>query len=221
MATIFVLERLWHVALTMRRASPSAMAVLPTPGSPMRTDCFCAAGQDLHHAGIRRRGRSPDRSFRAGEGGEVRPYFSSAETCPRVRVGDALVATQFARLGAPGRASGRRLESFFERRPPCSSSRQEMSVLTKSSLSLLASPGRIQDFFRCGLRKVSAELAPEPWRRLVSFRVGASGRGRRSLEQWLDQTSSVPTAEHQMFAVDPWCENFCARTCAACTASWP
>jgi hypothetical protein len=35
-----VLQALGHVARTMRCASPSTMAVLPTPGSPMRTGLF-------------------------------------------------------------------------------------------------------------------------------------------------------------------------------------
>jgi len=35
----------------MRCASPSTMAVLPTPGSPMRTGLFfCPAAKDLDHA---------------------------------------------------------------------------------------------------------------------------------------------------------------------------
>ena len=34
------LERLGHVAVAIRWASPSTMAVLPTPGSPMRTGLF-------------------------------------------------------------------------------------------------------------------------------------------------------------------------------------
>ena len=37
---LLVLEPLGHVRRTMRCASPSTMAVLPTPGSPMSTGLF-------------------------------------------------------------------------------------------------------------------------------------------------------------------------------------
>jgi hypothetical protein len=41
---LLVLERLGHLALTIAWARPSTTAVLPTPGSPMRTGCSWCGG---------------------------------------------------------------------------------------------------------------------------------------------------------------------------------
>lgn len=57
---------IWNIAFGDFETSPSATAVLPTPGSPIKTGLFYFCGlRSRSHGLLHHRGRSPDRSSRS------------------------------------------------------------------------------------------------------------------------------------------------------------
>jgi len=92
----------------MRCARPSTTAVLPTPGSPMRTDYFSSAWQEFASRGeFHRRGRSRDRVPAPRQLDQVAAVlFEGAECSFRILRSHAVAAAN----------SCKRLQNCFARR---------------------------------------------------------------------------------------------------------